>query len=159
MNIAHADPDAALDVFCLHTDGTAIPNGVARTLPNGKRVDIGVYEFVVLLVTNVGGTASSPIIFVPRESDSQTGPEFPLDGTNGAPDFTMSIPTGVISSTNASRQRVIRTRGRRQFLNIVASTVTAGGTARVVIYLLGIGKRANTGKLVNTDLGLVGPLA
>lgn len=158
MSTYGLDPNALMDVICVHSANAAGSAGAAFKLPDGKRIDIGKYEYVTLLYLNCGGTSTGTSTLVPRESDSQAGPEFPLDGTNGAPDFSRSFPTATISGVNASRQVTIRTRGRRQFLNVVL-TVSASGTARIGIYLLGFKKITSVLQSIETNLGLQGPIA
>lgn len=157
--LTKADPDAALDIICVHTQPQGLATGAVYKLPDGSRIDIGLYDYVVVLVANAGGSATGALTVTPRESDSQTGPEFALDGTNGAPDFSMSFLTAVSgATTNASHHRSMNTRERRQFLNLSVSTVLGVGTWRPVIYMIGCGKRSNTGNLVNTDIAQRGPV-
>lgn len=147
----HFDPDAITDIICVHTGAPV--NGIAAfDLNNGSKIDIGKYQHVVLLAVNGGGTTAGTITITPKDADSQTGPEFPLDGTGGVPDFRRTFSS---QADLGSRQVVIRTAGRRRFLNVELA-LAATGTVRVAIYLIGYGKREAKAQPIDTNLAALG---
>lgn len=146
------DPGAVSEVFCL-TAGQQFVGAASFQLANGSRIDIGNYEHALMIYGNGGGTTAGTITFTPRESDSQTGPEFPLDGTNGAPDFRVTVPSAAVTGAGL---RVLRVRARRRFLNVQV-TLAATGNARLSVYLIGYGKRAlDPSKPIETVLAQLG---
>lgn len=107
-------------------------------LADADRIDIGDYEFLLLVVSNMGGTGGSSV--VPATSETRTGPEFPLNGTNGAPNFSTSFAN---SSDSGTKSIVIPVRQLRyRYFNV---TVTpSGGTFRPCLTLLGFGLRTTS---------------
>ena len=147
----HTDPDSISDIICLHTGAPL--NGIAAfDLNNGSKIDIGKYSHVVLLAVNGGGTTAATVTITPKDTDSQTGPEFPLDGTGGVPDLRRTFSS---QADLGSRQVVIRTAGRRRFLNVEIA-LSATGTVRVALYLICYGKRQSNAQPIDTNLAALG---
>lgn len=142
------DPQSLSDVFCVHS-GAGLTGIAAFDLNDGLRIDIGHYEHVLVLVANGGGTTTGVTTITPKVSDTQSGPEFNLDGTGGLPDARMTFTTA--NGDISSRQRVLRVRGLRRFLNITVS-LAATGTIRPAIYVIGYGPRVSSGVNIETNL-------
>lgn len=107
-------------------------------LIDANRLDIGDYEYLLLVVSNMGGTGGS--IVVPYTSETRTGPEFPLDGTNGAPNYSTSFANSADSGTKSV---VIHVRSLRyRYFNVAVTP--SGGTFRPCVTLFGFGHRTTS---------------
>jgi hypothetical protein len=146
------DPNAVSDIYCIH-NGAPLSGIAAFDINDGSRIDIGKYDHVVLLVGMSTGTTAGAITITPKDSSSQNGPEFPLDGTGGRPDYRRSFTGG---SDTGSRQVVMRVANMRRYLNLTVS-LAATGNARCCIYLLGFGKAATAlPQPIDTNLAAIG---
>lgn len=137
------DPASFLEAHSVQLSSAAVNTGTFD-LDAAEWIDIAQYEHVVLACANSGGTGT--ILITPRESDSQGGTEYALDGTGGLPDNTVSFA----GSDFTVKHSIIRTRGRRRYLNVQVVIGTAA--ARPMVTLYGIRKYAGTGQNLTTAL-------
>lgn len=108
--------------------------GVAQDLNDADKIDIGRYEYVWILFSCSDVGTAITLTMTPKEADTRTGPEFPLDGTNGAPNFVRTASTGVLGTGWA----YFPTSGRRRFLQIAIATTGGSGNAAASCTVIGV---------------------
>lgn len=134
------DPNAVCELLWCSTSATAITSLTSVKLPDGSRLDVGDYEYLLLTVVNAGGTGGATI--TPRVSASQNGPEFNLDGTNGAPDFRIIFPNAADTGARSEIIPVAELGRIGKFLNLSLNAgVPGAGTFRGMLLIHGFGLR------------------
>lgn len=129
------DPGQAADLVWCSANVTPIASGLSAKLIDANRLDVGDYEHLVLSVINAGGTGGASI--VPLISETKASADFPLDGTNGAPNYSHTFVNA--ADTGAKVVLIPVAALRYRYFN-VRVTATAG-TFRAMILLHGFGLR------------------
>jgi hypothetical protein len=136
------DPNAVCELLWCSTNLTAVTSLTSVKLPDGSRLDVGDYEYLLVTVLNMGGTGGATI--TPRVSLTQTGAEFNLDGSNGAPDFRLSFANAAETGAKSIVIPVAEL-GRFRFFNIVHTAgVPGAGTFRAGVTIHGFGLRTTS---------------
>lgn len=130
------DPNAICELVWCSASATLIT--ASSKLVDGSRLDVGNYEHLLLTVCNGGGASGATI--VPRVSQAQTGPEFDLDGTTGAPDFRMVFTSNLDTGARSIVIPVAELNSRFRFFNVAVVTTSF----RPIITLYGFGLRSTS---------------
>lgn len=139
------DPDSMLELVLVHTASGVLAAATSFSLTDIKKIDMGKYDHLLVIAANSGGSSACTI--TPGDADGPSTAVFPLDGTGGVPDFRMTFATSAFES----RQTIIRTAGRRRYLQF--TVVTGAGTGiRLVLYVVGVRSRLGSGQTLNTNL-------
>lgn len=129
----YLDPSACVEVVSVVTEKMAAAGAYSKTLSNANKIDLGRYEYVMVLASCGDVGVGATVTFTLFESDTRTSTDFPLDGTNGAPNYTMSVTTGGFGTGWAS----FPTAGRRRYLKISVATSGGSGNGAGSVLVLG----------------------
>jgi hypothetical protein len=131
MNIATIDPSNCVEVTSVCAKKFA--NGLTQDLNDADKIDIGRYEHVMVLASCSDVGTAITVTVTPKEADGRATAEFPLDGTNGAPNYVMTFTSGALGTAWAA----FPTSGRRRYLQIQCTTAGGTGTASLSVTVLG----------------------
>ncbi len=131
MNLLTVDPSTSLEVTSVCAKKFA--TGVTQDLNDADKVDIGRYEYVMVFASCSDVGTGQTITITPKEGDGRATAEFPLNGSNGAPDFRI-VFTGASLGTAWAFFAVA---GRRRFLQIEVATTGGSLNSSVAVNVLG----------------------
>ena len=138
MNLITVDPSNFLEVTSVVCEKVA--TGYNKSLTNANKIDIGRYEYVMVLASCGDVGIGNTITFTLGEGDTRTSAVFPLDGTNGAPNYTMTVTSGTFGTGWAA----FPVSGRRKFLQIAVASSGGSGNGAACVTVLGFMRSSDT---------------